>query len=102
MRQLIWITALCFFAACSQEQKDKDIEKMIASQAKQTLSFAGVTFTVSNGTVTLQGACPTEEQRTEVEKKVRQTAGVKGVVNEITIAPVTLTGNKPGQPASIP
>lgn len=76
-------SGLWFFAACSQGQKDKDIEKMIGSQAKQTLAFAGVTFTVSNGIVTLQGACPTEEQRTGAEKKVRQTAGVKGVINEI-------------------
>lgn len=78
--------------ACSRQQKDKDVEKMLTSQAKQSLAFAGVNITVAEGVVALRGACPTQTSRTKVEEQVRQTAGV----NEIVVTPVTLTGNEPG------
>ncbi|HEX8314704.1 MAG TPA: BON domain-containing protein [Flavisolibacter sp.] len=79
-------------AGCSQQTKDKGIKQIIATTAKKEIAFAGVNYSVAGGVVTLSGNCATEKERSKIESTVKQTAGVKEVINLITISPVTLTG----------
>jgi osmotically-inducible protein OsmY len=87
------VSFLFLITACSQQQKDKGIKQMIATAAKEEVAFTGVNYSVEKGLVTLSGICPTEQEKAKVESKVKQTAGVKEVMNLITIAPVVLDGS---------
>lgn len=88
---------LVLLLGCSQAEKDKGIKQMIGTAAKEDVAFAGVSYTVEQGVVTLTGSCPSEKQKGEVEKAVKQLAGVKKVVNEVVVAPVVLTADHPLQ-----
>jgi len=81
------VIALC---SCSQEYKDKEIKKDLTSKVKNEKEFIGVRFVVNDGIVSLSGECPTPEARSKVESKVRSMYAVKGVLNNITIAPVVI------------
>jgi BON domain len=88
------VAVLCVIAAsCSPKQKDKDIKAMLATTAKTDVTFAGVNYIVSNGVVTLSGACPAKKYKDQVVSTVKETSGVKRVVDHINIAPVQLTGD---------
>ena len=83
---------LVVVTSCGQQQKDRGIKEMIGTTAREETAFVGVNYSVANGIVTLGGFCATEEERVKVESKVKQTAGVKAVNNQIVIAPVVLDG----------
>lgn len=70
--------------------KDTTIKADLITKAKQDKDFAGVRFTIDKGVVTLSGECATEKSRSTVEQTVRGVYGVKNVINNITIAPVTI------------
>ncbi len=92
---VILCSVLLLFTRCSQPERDKGIKQTIATTAKQELSFAGVNYIVKDGIVTLSGNAPSEKDKTKVESKVKNMAGVKEVVNQIMVAPVVLTGDFP-------
>jgi hypothetical protein len=96
-RGFIICSLLLVLFSCSQAGKDKDIKQTIATKAKEEPAFASVSYTVSGGVVTLSGNVPSEKQKTEVEQEVKGTAGVKEVVNQITVGAVVLTGDHPLQ-----
>jgi osmotically-inducible protein OsmY len=75
--------------------KDNTIKADLASRAKEEKDFAGVTFIVENGVVTLNGECPTEKSKSTVEKAVKDLYGVKNVVDNIRIAPVVIGVDQP-------
>ncbi len=102
MRYLNWgrIGVLfCLFSfieiGCSQKTIDKETKADITTKAETDINFVGVKYTVADGIVTLSGNCSTEKAKSSVEGTVKEIAGVKNVVNTITIAPVTITADQP-------
>src|SRR3954451_6733874 len=78
------------FCSCSQQYKDEEIKKDLTSKVKNEKDFIGVRFVVSDGIVSLSGECATAQARSKVESKVRSMYAVKGVLNNITVAPVVI------------
>ncbi|HEV7330522.1 MAG TPA: BON domain-containing protein [Flavisolibacter sp.] len=93
MKCLIFSLLLMLMLGCSQSEKDKDIKQTIASTARDDVAFAAVNYTVREGVVTLGGKCPTQQEKEKVLKRVNGTTGVKGVLDLIQVAPVTLTSD---------
>jgi hyperosmotically inducible periplasmic protein len=77
--------------ACKGKNRDGDIQTAINSKTQTDPSLAGVSATVVNGEVTLTGSCADEPCRQNAEKAVKDIDGVKKVVNNITVAPVTIS-----------
>lgn len=83
------------FQSCKAKNKDADINAAIQSKQQTDASFAGVNATVSEGVVTLAGQCNDENCKTSAEKAISGIDGVKKVVNNITVAAVTVTQDDP-------
>lgn len=76
--------------SCSQEDHDKQIKADITSKAKSDINFAGVSFTIKDGSVTLTGSCPTVKARAGIDQSLSTIHILKSVDNRIKIAPVTM------------
>lgn len=93
--KLKWLTfllttmLLCTIVACNEDE-DTSIKADLTAKAMVERDFQGVYFTVENANVTLTGECPTQKAKDGVAFKVKNTFRVKGVTNNITIAPVTI------------
>ena len=90
MQVSIFYLIVIAFCSCSQDYKDKEIKKDLTSKVKNEKEFIGVRFVVNEGIVSLSGECPTPQARSKVENTVRGVYAVKGVLNNITIAPVVI------------
>lgn len=55
--------------ACNQKKRDKEIKADIVTKTKTDINFAGISYTVEGGVVTLTGSCPTAKSRSEAEKQ---------------------------------
>ena len=88
----ILICLLGFFQLQSRKgkNKDADINAAIQSKTQTDANFAGINATVTDGVVTLTGQCADENCKTNAENAVKDIDGVKKVVNNITVAPVTI------------
>ena len=95
--QLVWImlVSAMLFTACKAKNKDADIQTAFNSKAQADPNLAGVSATVTEGTVTLTGTCADEPCRTNAEKAVKDIDGVKNVVNNIQVAQVQVTDDAP-------
>jgi osmotically-inducible protein OsmY len=80
---------------CNQQSKDKEIKADIAVKTKSDLNFVGVNYTVEQGTVTLTGKCPSDKSKAEAEQTIKGINIIKGINNQIIIAPVTITADLP-------
>lgn len=69
---------------------DADLKADLITKSQREINFTGVSFLVENGVVTINGSCPSEVAKTTVEKTVKGVHGVKEVISNITIAPVTI------------
>jgi hypothetical protein len=69
---------------------DEALEQRVTSSLREDTSLAAVvpniTVDANNGTVTLQGSVNSQQQRTDIEAKVRGIAGVTQVTNNLEIA----------------
>jgi len=69
---------------------DEALEQRVTSSLREDTSLAAVvpniTVDANNGTVTLQGSVDSEQQRTDIESKIRSIAGVTQVTNNLKIA----------------
>ncbi len=83
------------FQSCKAKNKDADINTAIQSKQQSDASFAGVNASVTDGVVTLTGQCNDESCKTNAESTVKGIDGVKKVVNNITVAAVTITQDDP-------
>ncbi len=97
LQHILFTIIVILVSSCSQTYQDKSTKADLTAKAKTELAFVGVRFTVKDGVVTLSGKCPTEQVKTQVEKKAAEIAGVKQVVNQISIAPVMITADHPLQ-----
>lgn len=90
MKGVFFFLGLVMTLGCGQQEKDKDIKKTITVKAKDEPAFVAVNYMVRNGVVTLSGNVPSEVEKTKVEEKVKDMAGVKEVVNNLVVEPVVL------------
>ena len=83
---------LSFFQlqSCKGKNKDADINTAIQSKTQADASLAGVNAIVADGVVTLTGQCNDDNCKTNAENAVKDIDGVKKVVNNITVVPVTI------------
>lgn len=70
------------------ERTDEDVAKAVRNALKWDVLVPDerITSTVSSGVLTLQGNVDTWMQRYDAERTVHRLTGVKGVINQITIA----------------
>ncbi|WP_158824720.1 BON domain-containing protein [Mucilaginibacter lacusdianchii] len=94
-RYVIVLLAFAGINSCSQESRDKEIKADIATKTKTDLNFAGVNYTVDKGVVTLSGNCASKKSKSEAEQIVKSINIIKGVNNQILIAPVVITADLP-------
>lgn len=92
---IVMLIALLSFGACKGKNKDADIQTAIQSKTTSDANFAGVNATVAEGVVTLTGSCADAACKTNAEAAVKDIDGVKKVVNNITVAPVTIQQDDP-------
>jgi hyperosmotically inducible periplasmic protein len=87
------LLAFTFFVqpACKGKNRDGEIQTAFNNKTQTDPSLAGVSATVVDGTVTLTGTCADEPCRQNAEKAVKDIDGVKKVVNNITVAAVTVS-----------
>jgi len=93
---IIYIAVICLVATqfgCNQKKRDKEIKADIMTKTKTDLNFAGVSYTVEGGVVTLTGNCPTGKSRSEAEKTIKTINVIKGLNNQIVVAPVLLNAD---------
>jgi hypothetical protein len=94
--KLSWLSVFAFLfiffqlPACKGKNKDADISAAIQSKTQTDASFAGVNASVTDGVVTLTGQCNDDNCKTNAENAVKDIAGVKKVVNNITVVPVAI------------
>ena len=77
--------------SCKGKNKDADISAAIQSKTQTDANLAGVNASVTDGVVTLTGQCNDDNCKTNAEQAVKDIDGVKKVVNNITVAPVTIS-----------
>jgi hyperosmotically inducible periplasmic protein len=70
--------------SCKSGPKDADIQAAIQTTAS---SYPGLSATVKDGVATLTGTASDEASKVAFENAVKGVAGVKSVVNNITVAP---------------
>jgi hyperosmotically inducible periplasmic protein len=80
---------------CKGKNKDAEINTAIQAKQQSDASFAGVNASVTDGVVTLTGQCNDANCKTSAENAVKDIDGVKKVVNNITVAAVTVTQDDP-------
>jgi hyperosmotically inducible periplasmic protein len=77
------IAATIGFTSCGP--KDADIKAEIDKSIQANADMTGLTATVSEGVVTLNGTCKDEDCKTNCVKAVEGMKGVKSVVSNITL-----------------
>ncbi len=77
------IAATVGFTSCGP--KDADIKAEIDKSIQTNADMTGITASVNEGVVTLNGTCKDEECKTNCVKAVGEMKGVKSVVNNITL-----------------
>ena len=77
------IIFFCFFAACSSKPSDTEMQQSINKQLSGNENYKGVTASVSDGTVTLNGNCEGQNCVTEIGKIVKENNYVDSVINNI-------------------
>jgi osmotically-inducible protein OsmY len=92
---MLFMLMLMVFSGCSQQNQDKHIKADLAAKTKSELNFAGVNYTVDGGVVTLTGKCASEKSKSEAEQLVKSINIVKGIINQIEVAPVVLNADLP-------
>lgn len=88
---LLLAVSLFGMPACKAKKSDAEIQTAINNKTQSDPYLAGVSATVVDGTVTLTGNCADEPCRRNAEESIKKVDGVRKVVNNITVAPVTIT-----------
>ncbi len=86
---------LLLCTSCNQANEDKNIKADLFAKAQNEVNFAAVNFTVEDGVVTLTGKCASEKSKGQVEQTVKSVNIVKGIINQIVVAPVELNADLP-------
>lgn len=78
------------FSSCKGKPKDADIKAAIETALKADPMAAGTMVSVEKGVATLTGECKDEMCRNHCADLVKGIKGVKEVVNNCSVAPVTV------------
>jgi osmotically-inducible protein OsmY len=74
----------------SPSAADQSLAQRVTSSLREDSSLAAVapniTVQANNGTVTLHGSVSSQQQRSDIESKVRSMAGVTQVINNLEVA----------------
>jgi hyperosmotically inducible protein len=81
---VILSVGLMFMISCKGKPKDADIQATVTTALQST---PGVSADVKDGVVTLTGNVNTDADKDAAENAAKVTAGVKSVVNNITVTP---------------
>lgn len=77
-------------SATNPSATDQALAQRIASSLREDSTLAetapNITVEVNNGTVTLKGSVNSQQQRSDIESKVRNITGVTQVVNNLEVA----------------
>ena len=76
--------------AASTSATDQALAQRVTSSLREDSSLTGaapnITVEANNGTVTLKGSVNSQQQRSDIESKVRSITGVTQVVNNLEVA----------------
>jgi hyperosmotically inducible protein len=96
------VFGLLTISSCKSKPKDADIQAAITGKFSVLNELSSITATVKDGVVTLSGECKDEACRISAENLAKETAGVKSVINNSTVAapppapaPVVITADDP-------
>ena len=78
------------FNACKGKMKDADIKTAIETALKADPMAANTTVSVEKGVATISGECKDDLCKTHCEELVKEIKGVKGIVNNCTVAPTPM------------
>ena len=77
-------------SAAATSATDQALARQITSSLQEDSSLAGavpnITVEANNGKVTLKGSVSSQQQRSDIESKVRNITGVTQVVNNLEVA----------------
>ena len=74
-------------SSCKGGSKDGDIQTAFNQKVQTDARLSGVSATVQDGAVTLNGQCPDENCRNYAEQSAKEIKGVKSVTNNIVVTP---------------
>ena len=74
-------------SSCKGGAKDSDIQTSFNEKVQADARLSGISASVNEGVVTLNGQCPDESCRSYAEQSAKEVKGVKSVVNNITVMP---------------
>ena len=74
--------------------EDEGIELRVGNRVSEKYSSAHINATSYNRHVLLTGEAPTAEAKADIEKVAREVPGVRGIVNELTVAPATTLSSR--------
>ncbi|MES2880566.1 MAG: BON domain-containing protein [Bacteroidota bacterium] len=78
------------FTSCSGGKSDADILDNFNKEVQKDNKMTGISATVTDGVLTLNGQCADEDCRKHAEDEAKEVKGVKSVVNNITLASATM------------
>lgn len=81
--RLLPLLAVCFFASCDSRPNDKEIQESVDEKMRANNRYEGITATVANGIVTLNGECDGDNCATNIENELKQDDDVDSIVNNI-------------------
>jgi hypothetical protein len=103
LRVVLLTSVLAFAFACTkapnEAQMTSDIQTKLGSDSG--LQNKQINVQAANGTVTLSGNVDTDAQREAASKYAASEPGVKQVINNLQVAPMT-AGSEPAQPSPPP
>jgi osmotically-inducible protein OsmY len=76
---------------------DRRLAQQVEQQLQQQLPDANINVTASQGTITLQGSVPQQNQKQQAERIAQSVSGVRNIRNNITVGEYPPLGFVPGQ-----
>lgn len=74
------------FTGCKSKPKDADVKAGVETAIQSSPTSTNVTVSVDQGVATLTGQVPDQGSKDSLEKTAAAVAGVKSVINNLTIA----------------
>lgn len=81
----IFLVSVFFFvaSACNNNPSDEEIQNKVTTQLQENQLYSGVSGTVNEGVLTLEGTCEGENCSSQIEKELADIDGIKSVTNNI-------------------
>jgi osmotically-inducible protein OsmY len=96
MKKFLWGLSIAISIVgfgCKSEKTDAEIQNAVNEKITANTEMKDLDASVTAGVVTLTGHCKDEECRKDCEQEIKGIAGVKQVVNNITVGQSTTDAN---------